>query len=615
MLRRTKLAIALLAGWIAGQSVAQKQAPAPARPATLIRGATVFDGTRSLGRHDVLIRGDRIVAIDPRTKPAPDTRIIDGTGKTLLPGLIDAHVHAFQALDDPLLFGVTTQLDMFMPPEAVKPVRERMARRANDRAADLYSAGYLATVPNGHGTEYGLPVPTLTTPAEADAWVAKRVAEGSDYIKIVIEPGTTVGRPWPTLDAATVKALVAAAHKRGKLAVVHAQSLASATEAVEAGADGLAHLFIDQDGGAAFAALAKKHGIFVVPTYTVFEGFAGRPGTATMLDQPGLAGLLPKATVEGLRRRMGNDRTAKLDAIYAANITALAKAGVPILAGTDSGNPATWYGISLHRELDLLVKAGLTPVQALNGATAATAKAFRLADRGRIAPGLKADLLLVDGDPTVTITDIHRINEIWKDGRSANDLRATRRAEVAQAAAAPKPGAAALPADGRIASFTTAGGKVAVGAPFGIGWSPSTDSMAGGKSTVTLAPGATAPNGQPGLLMAGTLTSDFIAPWAGIAFLPGAQPMAPVSLAPARAIRFWARGEGKSFAIMGFSSATGQRPAVASFSVSPEWREVTVPFTELRRFDAAEATLLLIVANQQPGPFRMEVADIRLVRE
>lgn len=615
MLRRTKLAIALLAGSVAGQAVAQKQAPAPAGPATLIRSVTVFDGTRSLGRHDVLIRGDRIVAIDPRAKPAPDTRIVDGTGKTLLPGLIDAHVHAFQAGEDPLLFGVTTQLDMFSPPEVGKAAHDKMARHDNARAADLYSAGYLATVPKGHGTEYGLPVPTLTTPAEADAWVAARVAEGSDYIKIVIEPGTTVGRPFPTLDAATVKALVVAAHKRGKLAVVHAQSLASATQAVEAGADGLAHLFSDQDGGVAFAALARKHGIFVVATYTVFEGFAGRSGTATLLDQPGLAGLLPKSTVDGLRRTMGKDRTAKLDAVYAANVTALAKAGVPVLAGTDAGNPATWYGISLHRELDLLGKAGLTPTQALAGATGATAKAFRLADRGRIAPGLKADLLLVDGDPTVNIGDVHKIAEIWKDGRSANDLRAARRAELVQAASAPAPAAATLPADGRIASFAVKDGKVAITAPFGSGWSASTDSIAGGKSSVALTPGGGAPNGQPSLVMTGTITSDFIAPWAGIGFNPGAQPFQPVNLAPARALRFWVRGEGKSLAVMGFSPATGRLPAVAQFAVGPEWREVTVSFADLKGFNPAEAMLLLITANQQPGPFKVEVADIRLVRE
>lgn len=590
-----------------------QSAPPPAE--TLIRNVTVFDGQRTIRRQSVLIRGNRILTTDFKGKVGPSTRIVDGNGKTLLPGLIDAHVHAFQSQEDPLLFGVTTQLDMFSPPEATKAVRARMAAHDNAREADLYSSGYLATVPKGHGTEYGLPVPTLTTPGEAEAWVAARIAEGSDYIKIVIEPGSTFGQKWPTLDAATVKALVTAAHKRGKLAVVHIQSMDAAVEAIDAGADGLAHLFADKDGGAAFAALAKRHGIFVVPTYVVFEGFAGRAGTATLLDKPALAGLLPKATVSGLQQSLGNDRTAKLDAMEAANITALANAGVPILAGTDAGNPATWYGLSMHRELDLLVKAGLTPAQALTAATSAPARAFRLADRGRIAAGLKADLLLVDGDPTVDIAAVHDIAEIWKDGRSANDLRAARRAAIAKTAVTPAAAAVAIPADGRIAQFSNAGGKAVITSPFGAGWAVSTDSIAGGKSTVALSVEGAAPNGQPALVMTGALTADFIAPWAGIALSPGAQPFAPANLSAGKVIRFWARGEGKSFAVMGFSTAGGRIPATVQISVGKEWREVTLKLADLKGFDPADALLLLITANQVPGAFRLEIADVRLTGE
>lgn len=582
---------------------------------TLIRDVTVFDGERRTGQHSVLIRGDRIVAIDPKAKPGPDTRIVDGRGKTVLPGLIDAHVHAFQAQDDPLLFGVTTQLDMFSPPEGSRAARTRMAARDNAREADLFSAGYLATVPKGHGTQFGLPVPTLTTPAEADAWVAARIAEGSDYIKIVSEPGSTAGRSLPTLDLPTIKALVTAAHKRGKLAVVHAQSLATATDAIEAGADGLVHLFIDRDGGAAFARLAKQRGLFIVPTYTVFEAFAGRSGTAGLLDAPGLTGLLSKSAADSLRQKMGADRAAALDAIEAANISALAKAGVPVLAGTDAGNPATWYGISLHHELDLLVKAGLTPAQALNGATGATAKAFRLADRGRIAPGMKADLLLVAGDPTVAIADVHRIVEIWKDGRSANDLRAARRAAVAKEAAAPGLLPVALPANGRIAAFGMKDGNAVITAPFGAGWQSSTDAIAGGKSSVALTVAGAAPNGEPALVMTGAITADFIAPWAGVAFAPAKIAFEPADLSAANAIRFWARGQGQSFAVMGFSQATGRAPAVKQIAVTDTWKEVTVRFADLPRFDARSTQLLLIAANQRPGDFRLEIADVRLVTE
>lgn len=598
-MRFTRLAILLAA----------TATPAVAQP-TLIRNVAVFDGEKSVGRRSVLIDGSRIANADHRGKAPSNARIVDGTGKTLLPGLIDAHVHAFDAQADPLLFGVTTQLDMFAAPPMIADVRARMKAGKNSGTADLYSAGILATAPKGHGTQFGFPIPTLTAPADADAWVAARVAEGSDYIKIVDEPGSA-RRPLATLDRPTIKALIVAAHKRGKLAVVHAQSLAAATHAIEAGADGLVHLFADKDGGATFAALAKKRGAFIIPTYAVLEAFHGRSGSATLLDHPAIGGLLSKQATTTVRQTMGTDRSAKLDATEAANISALAKAGVPILAGTDAGNPGLWYGLSVHRELVLLVKAGLTPAQALTAATAAPAKAFRLTDRGRIAKGLKADLLLVNGDPATTIAAVHDIAEIWKDGQSANALRDARRAQLAAAPVAPP--AIALPADGRIGLFSAESGKAGMKAPFGAGWMISTDSFVGGSSTVALAIGESMPGGQPALVMTGEIKPGAIASWAGVAFSPGAQPFQPGNLSAATALRFWARGEGGLFVVMGFSEAGGQMPSVQPFAAGTEWREVTVRFDALRNFDATGTTNLLIGASSKPGPFRLEIADVRLV--
>ena len=94
----------------------------------------------------------------------------------------------------------------------------------------------------------------------------------------------------------------------------------------------------------------------------------------------------------------------------------LADAGVTLLAGTDAPNPGTVFGASLHRELELLVRAGLTPVQALAAATSEPARVFGLADRGRVAAGLRADLMLVAGDPLADITATRAIARIWRDG-------------------------------------------------------------------------------------------------------------------------------------------------------------------------------------------------------
>ncbi|MBX9731798.1 MAG: hypothetical protein K2X59_10760, partial [Sphingomonas sp.] len=306
---RLKRTAILLSCIIAAPAFGQSTPPLAAQ--TLIQHVTVFDGVQKQVDRSVLIEGSKIVDANYRGKLLPTMRIVDGRGKTLLPGLIDSHVHAYAGQDDALLFGVTTQLDMFSPPESTRAVRARMARGDNVAMSDVFTSGFLATVPKGHGTEYGLPIPTLTKPEEADAWVAARIAEGSDYIKIVDEPGTIIGRTVPTLDVPTIRALVVAAHKRGKLAVVHAQTLATATESIDAGADGLVHLFADKDGGAAFAKLAKDKGAFIVPTYAVLEVFSGRSGSATLLDHPALSGLLPKAATDSVRQTIGTDRSAK----------------------------------------------------------------------------------------------------------------------------------------------------------------------------------------------------------------------------------------------------------------------------------------------------------------
>jgi imidazolonepropionase-like amidohydrolase len=396
------------------------------QPATLIKDAKVFDGEKLVGVRSVLVEGSTIKNANFKGKPAKGTIIIDAKGKMLMPGMIDSHVHAIAGLDTALLFGVTTQLDMFTPPQVNAEAKAKTKSGGNSDIADLYSAGWLATVPKGHGTQFGAPVPTLTTAAEADAWVAARVAEGSDFIKIVNESGETIGRPLPTLNADTTKALIDAAHKRGKLAVVHIQTRSLAENAVASGADGLVHIFFDKAGDDGFAKAAKGKGIFVTPTLTVIEGYSGRPGSAGLLEAPAFKGLLPQAAIQTVKAQFGADRTASIDPNLKTTLTALAKAGVPILAGTDAGNPATYYGISMHRELELLVKAGLTPTQALTAATSAPAKAYKLSDRGRIANGMKADLLLIDGDATTDILKTRAIAEVWKNGMPTTKLRERR---------------------------------------------------------------------------------------------------------------------------------------------------------------------------------------------
>ena len=184
----------------------------------------------------------------PRLPAPAGAQTVDGTGKTLLPGLIDAHTHTIDesSLLQALVFGVTTDLDMFCDPGTAASIKKHQAEGKLLDYADLRSSGYLATAPGGHGTEYGLTVPTLSRPEEAQAWVDARIGEGSDYIKLIYDDGLAygLGRHLPTLNEATLKALAEAAHRRGKLVVTHIATLPDAITAIDAGTDGLAHLFV-----------------------------------------------------------------------------------------------------------------------------------------------------------------------------------------------------------------------------------------------------------------------------------------------------------------------------------------------------------------------------------
>ena len=213
---------------------------------TAITGVRLFDGERLLEDATVIISEGRITEVGMDLAIPDEAETIKGEGRTLLPGLIDAHVHAYgSARTDALRMGVTALLDMFRSPTDQPMIIQQRRSLAPTRQADLFSAGFLATAEGGHGTQYGLPVPIPESPETADDWVAQRLEEGSDYIKIIIEDGSGWGRTLPTLDAEMVEALIDAAHERGVLAVAHVSTQTAAKMAVQAGVDGLVHLFAD----------------------------------------------------------------------------------------------------------------------------------------------------------------------------------------------------------------------------------------------------------------------------------------------------------------------------------------------------------------------------------
>ncbi len=401
----------------------------------ILRNVRVFDGARVLPKAQVLVIDGRIAAVGTSVKAPRGVAEIDGSGKTVLPGLIDAHAHSWgEAQSDALRFGVTAELDMLGDWNRLPELKRQRESLARTQLADLWSAGAAVTAPGGDGPPYGMKVPTLDANGDPAAFVAGRVGEGSDYIKLILEDFSAHSdtRRLPTITAAQAKIAIAAAHKAGKLGVVHVSRLRDGKAAIDAGADGLVHMF-GEPGDAAFVAAAKKRKAFVIPTLSVLATMARAGEGEKLVADARLAPWLAKAQTDSLKASFGpgESKPAILaDAI--ANVRALHAAGVDILAGTDAGNPGTTHGASMHGELELLVRAGLTPTEALAAATSVPARRFNLGDRGRIAPGQRADLMMVDGDPTRDILATRAIARVWKNGYAVERTQ-------------PKAGATALP--------------------------------------------------------------------------------------------------------------------------------------------------------------------------
>lgn len=380
----------------------------------VFRNVGVFDGSRMIRPTNVIVRDGMIRAVGVDVAIPVTAQVIDGEGKTLLPAFFDAHVHlgatnAEQFLKDALDFGVATELEMWGS-ELSLALRKKLAGNGFSDFADLRTAGTGITVPRGHPTQMGgPPIPTLAVGDDVQGFVDARIAEGVDYIKIIYE------HAFPTLTKQQLHDVVAAAHRRNKLAVVHVTTQSEARDAITAGADGLVHIFADSSPDPGFAELAAQHHVFVVPTLSVLESVT--TGSKSWWQGEELSRFVTPSMQGSLDRKFPPGFGAKLRFDHAqAAVAALHRAGVPILAGTDAPAPGLAHGLSLHRELELLVNSGLRPLAALASATSEPARAFGFHDRGRIAPGLRADLLLIKGDPTSDIRATRNIVGIWKQG-------------------------------------------------------------------------------------------------------------------------------------------------------------------------------------------------------
>jgi len=282
-----------------------------AQDSFVIENVTLFDGEVVIAETSVLVENGRITKVAKSIKG--DYTIIDGKDKFLMPALTNCHVHAFMVpqLYEAANAGVLTLLDM----HGYESVQQYMtSMRDQPNAARLYRAGYAATAPGGHGTQYGFDVPTLEKPEDAKQWITDRVAAGVDHIKIIVEPWKN------TLSHETAKALIEEAHANDKVAVVHISNEEDAFKVLSNGADGLVHIWTDKAmPQERLDALVKDQDFFVIPT------------------------ILTNVLVQPLFYGKTEAETAVVEAGLLKEVKRLYDAGVPILAGTDPPNACLLY--------------------------------------------------------------------------------------------------------------------------------------------------------------------------------------------------------------------------------------------------------------------------------
>lgn len=428
----------------------------------LVRNVRLFTGDGSVRENvSVLVRNGRVETIYDGSGPEPSSvraEAVEGAGKTLLPGFIDLHVHLgtpgglYEKQEDyqkPDLVRRALAAYLFSGVVAVRSAGDltkdilSLKQRVNSGevlTAELFPVGPLFTAEGGHGTEYfrGLPEPIRRsleaeflrlpkTAAEARQQVRDLKGRGVDVIKLVLETGAG-GTVFTPIDQIVARAVAEEARAQRLPLMVHTGGAADVADAVALGATSIEHGSArDRIPEATLAAMAQQ-GITLVPTLSVVEGFEAMrqnsfaPLDRTLVQQVALPGLLA-STRRGFRAPAFQKQTAALRdypadlSVALDNVRRAHAAGVAVATGTDSGNLLLVHGPAVHRELQLLVQAGLTPAQSLLAATARAARVLGASSRlGLVTPGREASLLLVDGNPLQEIAATERVSGVFLKG-------------------------------------------------------------------------------------------------------------------------------------------------------------------------------------------------------
>ncbi len=406
----------------------------------------------------VLVRSGKIAQVfstPPGDAKSLNADVIDAAGKTLIPGLIDMHVHIGapggvyrdpSKYADPNAANRRLAAYLYSGITAVRSTGDWLNQSLELRSeissgkylgAQFFACGPLFTAPGGHPTELLKVLPEglrkegeeqfLRLPKSQDE-ARKQVDDlkkaGVDCIKAVLEPGNAYWGRFNRLDTKIYDAVIAEAIRDGLPSATHTGSAADVKDAVEAATNSVEHgSTVDLIPDSTFAEMKKK-GIAYDPTVSVFEGLVDlRTGNPELLNRSLLQQVGPADLLESTRGMLKEQNKANpeqfkplLDNVN-QNLLNAYKSGVMLIAGSDAGNMLVIHGPTVQHELELWVKAGIPAAVALQAATYNAAKILRADDRiGIIQPGRDANLVLLDGDPVQDISNTEHIYSVMFRG-------------------------------------------------------------------------------------------------------------------------------------------------------------------------------------------------------